>query len=57
MKAIGWLILPKVFGYISIVIFPITYAPKVSPSEKISKFFEIYYPYKPIIVSLYRGTL
>ena len=47
---LGWLKLcsglPKVFFYISIVIFPIASAPKASPSEKFWNFFDIYYPTK-----------
>ena len=48
--SLGWLKLysglPKVFYEISIVIFPIAYAPKASPNEKIWNFFDIYYPAK-----------
>ena len=45
-------VLPKVFLYTSTVIFPITYTPRTSPSEKFSKNFKNYYGTKQVEVLL-----
>ena len=44
--------LPKVLNFMVIVDFPIHLDPRTSPSEKISKFFEIYYWSKRVEVYL-----
>ena len=41
---------PKVLNYMVSVNFPFHLDPRTSPSEKISIFFEIYYPGKPLEV-------
>ena len=45
-------VVPKVFLYTSIVIFPITYTPRTSPSEIFSKYFKNYYGSKQVEVYL-----
>ena len=51
---VGWFItysvLPKVQKFIVFRLFPIHLDPRTSPSEKISKIFEIYYPRKRVKV-------
>ena len=42
--------MPKVLNYMVSVDFPIHLDPRTSPSEKISIFFEIYYPGKRVEV-------
>ena len=45
-------VVPKVFLYTSIVIFPITYTPRTFPSEFFSKYFKNYYGSKQVEVYL-----
>ena len=47
---LGCASLPKVLNYMVSVDFPIHLDPRTSPSEKISKNFEIYYPGKRVEV-------
>ena len=51
---LGWVILPKVLKFMVFRHFPIHLDPRTSPSEKISIYFEIYYPGKPVEVLLYK---
>ena len=50
---IGCFILPKVFIFTSIVIFPISYVPQVNLNQKYWIKIEIYYGSKPIKVLYY----
>ena len=52
-RSLGCSILPKVQKYFVPGQFPIPLDPRMSPSEKISIFFEIYYPTKLVEVLLY----
>ncbi len=45
---ITYSVVPKVLNFMVIVDFPIHLDPRTSPSEKISKNFEIYYPGKRV---------
>ena len=47
---ITYSVVPKVLNFMVIVDFPIHLDPRTSPSEKISKIFEIYYPGKRVEV-------
>ena len=51
--SLGCLILPKVFIFTPIVIFPISYVPKVNLNQKYWIRIEIYYGFKPIKVLYY----
>ena len=45
--------MPKVFIFTSIVIFPISYVPKVNLNQKYGIKIEIFYPARPIKVLYY----